>query len=126
MQRRVEIEERAPPLSSTLQNTDQEESSSAPDSFQPAPAASTQKKPRKKRGHGAWTKTKFSFRHGDHEYAAVPIPRHKNNKAFKQYVTKKNYPEEIVESDRNAKHRRNDARSSTWSQENVGANGEEI
>ena len=72
----------------------------APDASQAAPAVSepTLKKPRKRRGHKAWLKTKFSFRDGDVEYAAVPIPRHKNIKAFKQYATKKDYPEEIVQS----------------------------
>ena len=79
----------------------------APDASQAAPAASqaapavsepTLKKPRKRRGHKARLKTKFSFRDGDVEYAAVPIPRHKNIKAFKQYATKKDYPEEIVQA----------------------------
>ena len=81
MQCRVEMETISPSLLITLQNTHQEELSSASDLSQPAPAASTLEKPRKKRGHGIQTKMKFSFRHGDFEYAAVPIPRQKNNKS---------------------------------------------
>ena len=50
----------------------------------------TEKKAWRKKGEGQRTKTSFNFTQGNIEYTADSIPVHKSEKAFTDYIKKKN------------------------------------
>jgi hypothetical protein len=53
------------------------------------PPPSTEKRTRKKKGEGTRTDTKFSYRIKETNYNAVPIPLHKSQQAYLDYIKKK-------------------------------------
>ena len=68
--------------------------------------SSTEKTTRKKKGEGTRTATTFSYRINETYYNAVPIPLHKSQQAYLDYVKKKDYPTEIINEMGKSRNRR--------------------